>query len=76
MTKVNPNNKNETKSDIFRWGIFKSDTKSFLIKNILIYFNDFQNRNFSILWDTATGLGGHAHFHTHEIYFFLYFFNK
>ena len=56
MTKVNPNNGNETKSDIFLWGIFKSDTKSFFIKNILIYFNDFQNRNFSILWDTAIGL--------------------
>ena len=26
MTKVNPNNRNETKSDIFLWDIFKSDT--------------------------------------------------
>ena len=25
MTKVNPNNGNETKSDIFHWDIFKSD---------------------------------------------------
>ena len=25
MTKVNPNNGNETKSDIFSWDIFKSD---------------------------------------------------
>ena len=25
MTKVNPNNENETKSDIFPWDIFKSD---------------------------------------------------
>ena len=25
MTKVNPNNVNETKSDIFPWDIFKSD---------------------------------------------------
>ena len=25
MTKVNPNNRNETKSDIFLWDIFKSD---------------------------------------------------
>ena len=25
-TKVNPNNGNETKSDIFPWDIFKSDT--------------------------------------------------
>ena len=33
MTKVNPNNGNETKSDIFPWDIFKSDTISFFIKN-------------------------------------------
>ena len=26
MTKVNPINGDETKSDIFPWGIFKSDT--------------------------------------------------
>ena len=26
MTEVNPNNGNETKSDIFSWDIFKSDT--------------------------------------------------
>ena len=26
MTKVNLNNENETKSDIFTWDIFKSDT--------------------------------------------------
>ena len=25
MTKVNPNNGTETKSDIFAWGIFKSE---------------------------------------------------
>ena len=25
MTKVNPNNTNETKSDIFPWEMFKSD---------------------------------------------------
>ena len=31
MTKVNPSNGNETKSDIFRWDIFKSDTISFFI---------------------------------------------
>ena len=33
MTKVNPNNGNETKSDIFSWDTFKSDTISFLSKN-------------------------------------------
>ena len=32
MTKVNLNNGNETKSDIFPWDIFKSDTISFFIK--------------------------------------------
>ena len=35
MTKLNPNNRNETKLDIFLWDIFKPD-------------NDSQNRNFSI----------------------------
>ena len=34
MTKVSLNNENETKSDIFPWNIFKSDTISFLAKNI------------------------------------------
>ena len=34
MTKVNPNNGNETKSDSFPWKIFNSNTISFLSKNI------------------------------------------
>ena len=33
MAKVNPNNGIETKSDIFPWNIFKSDTIYFFIKN-------------------------------------------
>ena len=45
---VNPKNKNEAKSDIFPWDIFKSET--FFYQNILKYFKDFQNRNFSLLW--------------------------
>ena len=49
MTKVKPNIGNKTKSDIFPWDIFKSDTMSFFIKKILKYFNDFQNQNFSVL---------------------------
>ena len=32
MTKVNPNNGNEIKSDIFPWDIFKADAISFFIK--------------------------------------------
>ena len=32
MTEVNLKNGNETKSDIFIWDIFKSDTLSFFIK--------------------------------------------
>ena len=32
MTKVNPNNGNQTKLDIFPCDIFKSDAISFLIK--------------------------------------------
>ena len=43
MTKVNPCNENETK-----WDIFKSDT--FFYQNLLKYFNEYQNQNFSILW--------------------------
>ena len=31
---VNPNNGNETKSNIFPWDIFKSDAISFFSKNI------------------------------------------
>ena len=37
MTKVNPNNGNETKSDIFPWDIFKSETISFSLKNIEVF---------------------------------------
>ena len=42
MTKVNPNNENESKSDIFLWDIFKSDI-IFIDHKILKYFNDFCN---------------------------------
>ena len=34
MAKVNPNNGNETKLEIFLWDIFKSDVISFLSKNM------------------------------------------
>ena len=37
MTKVNPNNGNETKSDIFSWDIFKYDNIFFLSKNIKVF---------------------------------------
>ena len=47
MTKVNPHNGNERKSEIFPWDIFKSDAISFFYQKILKYFNDFQNQNFS-----------------------------
>ena len=49
MTKVNTNNGIETKSDIFPWDVFKSDTIYFFYRNILEYFHDFQNQNFSLL---------------------------
>ena len=42
MHKVNPKNRNETKSDIFPWDIFKCDTISSSIKNFFKYFNHFQ----------------------------------
>ena len=41
MTKVNPNNGNETKLDIFPWDIFKSDFIFIGHNKILQYFNDF-----------------------------------
>ena len=44
ITKVNPNNENETKSDIFAWYIFKPDVISLLSEKK--YYNDFQNQNF------------------------------
>ena len=37
MTKVNPNNGNEAKSDIFSGDIFKSDVIFFLSKNIKVF---------------------------------------
>ena len=37
MTVVNPNNENDTKSDIFSWDIFKSDTIPFFIKNTKLF---------------------------------------
>ena len=36
MTKVNQNNGNETKSDIFPWDIFKSDAIYFLSKTVKV----------------------------------------
>ena len=47
MTKVNLNDRNSEKSDIFPWAISKSANIFFLSK-ILKYFNDFQNRSFSV----------------------------
>ena len=37
MTKVNPSNGNETKSDIFPWDVFKSNIMSFLSKKIKVF---------------------------------------
>ena len=37
MTRVNPNNGNETKSDIFSWDIFKSDIIIHLSQNTKIF---------------------------------------
>ena len=48
ITKVNPNNGKETKSDIFPW-TYSNLTTYLFYQKILKYFNDFQNRNFSVL---------------------------
>ena len=37
MTKVNPNNGNDTKSDIFSWDIFKSDIVFHMSQNAKIF---------------------------------------
>ena len=50
MTKVNPNNGNEIKLDIFPLWHIQIWHYIFFYQNILKYFNDFQNRNFSVLW--------------------------
>ena len=42
QTKLNTNNGNETKSDIFR-GIYLNLTSFFIDRKILKYFNDFYN---------------------------------
>ena len=42
MTKLNPNNGHEIKSDISKWATFKSDI-IFHWSQILKYFNDFCN---------------------------------
>ena len=41
MTKVNPNNRNETNSDIYPWDILKSGAIYYFGQEILKYFNDF-----------------------------------
>ena len=47
MTKMNATMEIKKKSDISPRDIFKSDTRFFLIKK---YFNEFKNRNSSVLW--------------------------
>ena len=37
MIKVNPNNRNETKSEFFPWDIFNSETIYFLSKHIEVF---------------------------------------
>ena len=44
MTKMNPNNGNESKSDTFSWDIFKSDIL-YTGRKTVKYFNDFFNWN-------------------------------
>ena len=46
MTKVNQNDGNETKSDIFPWNILRPETIFFFIKKILKHFNESQNLKF------------------------------
>ena len=50
MNKVNPNNGNETKSDIFPWAYSNQTPYLFFHHKLFKSFNDFQNLNFSVLW--------------------------
>ena len=47
MTKVNPNNGNKTKSDIFH-GEYSKLTSFFIGQKILKYFIDFHNKHLSV----------------------------
>ena len=49
MAQVNPNNKIETKSDIFPWDIFKFYTIFRFTNKMVMYFSDFKNQNVSVL---------------------------
>ena len=49
MTKVNLKNGNETKSDFFLWTYLNLAPYLFYHNILLKYFNDFRNRNFSVL---------------------------
>ena len=49
MTKMNPNNGNETKSDIFSWEIFKSDI-ILIDRKVRKDFNDFYSNIFQFHW--------------------------
>ena len=49
MVKVNPNNKNKTKSAIFLLEIFQSNIIFHWSQKKLKYCKDFHNRNLSIL---------------------------
>ena len=50
MTKMNPNNRNETKSDIFLWYIFKFEAMSFFVKKYQSISITLKIGNFTVLW--------------------------
>ena len=47
ITKVNPNNENEAKSQAFFHETYSNLTPYLFYQKILKYFDDFQNQNFS-----------------------------
>ena len=53
MTKVNPSNRNETKQT-FLHGVYSYLRSYVFYQKILKYYNDFQSRNFSVLWSKWT----------------------
>ena len=52
MTKVNPNNENETKLDILH-GLYSNLTSFFISRKILKYFSNFYYWHLSILFQTS-----------------------
>ena len=66
MTRVNPKNGNETKSDIFLWDILKSDM-IFIGRTILKHFNYFYNWHCSVSLQKSAQTSNEKQNHTGHV---------